>query len=208
MLSEMSAEAVTGSENPNTGDESVKEKHNTKEEEDDDEWESFEEEYTLLAEVDGLDAALMQQDLSYTLVVCVVLLLKQELLLFLQSCAFQTKKPVPEVFNREQRLKSQCCALERSSMRVTMLTLLALTCFLTRTRRTKAQEARDQVFRTALLDRAPSASFSSVSRLFHARRQSPPSDVLHRRDGREAGCCNKPACFYEGVFSPSLLARE
>lgn len=91
MLSEMSAEAVSGSENPNTGDESVKEKHNTKEEEDDDEWESFEEEYTLLAEVDGLDAALMQQDLSYTLVVCVVLLLKQELLLFLQSCAFQTK---------------------------------------------------------------------------------------------------------------------
>jgi len=37
----------------------------------DGEWEEFEEEYFVLAEMEGLDAALMQQDLSYSLVVCI-----------------------------------------------------------------------------------------------------------------------------------------
>lgn len=168
----MSADAVDGSEKPHGSDDSVKEQSKTKEEEgDEEEWESFEEEYTLLAEVDGLDAALMQHDLSYTLVVCALRCFKHALL-FVQSSN--------GVFVcRAQRLISPCCALERSSTRATMLTPLAPTCSLTRTRRAKGQAARDQVFRSVSLDRAPSVSFSSVSRSSHVRHQSPPSDVLH-----------------------------
>ena len=37
--------------------------------EQDEEWEEFEEEYVVLTQMEGLDAALMQQDLSYSLVV-------------------------------------------------------------------------------------------------------------------------------------------
>lgn len=147
-LSEMSADIADGSENPCMGDVSVKEKPSTKEEED--EWESFEEEYTLLAEVEGLDAALMQQDLSYTLVVCVKCFSKSIVLCFFSNIACIWG------FNREQRQKSLCCASERSFTRVTTLTLLALTCFLTQTRRTKGQEAHDQASRTVSLGRAPS----------------------------------------------------
>lgn len=167
----MSADAVDGSEKPHGSDDSVKEQSKTKEEEEDEEWESFEEEYTLLAEVDGLDAALMQHDLSYTLVVCALRCFKHALL-FVQSSN--------GVFVcRAQRLISLCCASERSSTRATMLTPLAPTCSLTRMRRAKGQAARDQVFRSVSLDRAPSVSFSSVSRSSHARHQSLPSDVLH-----------------------------
>ena len=52
---------------------------------DEGEWEDFEEEYIVLAEMEGLDAALMQQDLSYSLVVCTVI---HHCLLYVTSCLF------------------------------------------------------------------------------------------------------------------------
>lgn len=53
----------------------------------DEEWESFEEEFTLLAEVEGLDAALMQHDLQlYTCCLCFIQSTPFSLLFF---CVFE-----------------------------------------------------------------------------------------------------------------------
>ena len=139
----------------------------------DEEWESFEEEFTLLAEVEGLDAALMQHDLSYTLVVCVSF--KVHLFLcFFFACLNE------EGINRAQRPRIRCCALEKSSMKATTLTLLAPICFLTPLQRTKAQEEQHgPAFKSVLLGRATSVWFSSELKLSHARPQRIQSHLLH-----------------------------
>lgn len=95
-----------------------------------------------------------------------------------------------EGINRAQRPRIRCCALEKSSMKATTLTLLAPICFLTPLQRTKAQEEQHgPAFKSVLLGRATSVWFSSELKLSHARPQRIQSHLLHGNNDCGCSCC-------------------